>query len=337
VTRFVALSRARVDAQIRLTRISALLTPGIQVCFGFSFLFFIIYGSRLIQAGQISVGDFVAFNLYLLALMAPVTTVGRIIDIVQKGSASYLRLGELFNISSHIKQELNSEGILRLDGTIEFRHVRFRYPGAVKNALDDVSFKIESGETFGIAGATGSGKTTIANLILRLYDADSGEIFIGGENIQDIPVDMLRESIGYVPQDNFLFSTTIRNNIEFFSQGYKMEEIEEAARLSEIYDSIISFPDGFDTVIGERGVTLSGGQKQRVSIARALIKDPVILILDDSLSAVDSKTEKDILKNIRTILEKRSGILISHRISTLEKADHIILLKQGRIVEELRR
>ncbi|AEF86885.1 MDR-type ABC transporter [Treponema primitia ZAS-2] len=333
VKRFIGLSGERVSAQIRLTKISALLTPGIQICFGFSFLLFIIYGSRLIQAGQISVGDFIAFNLYLLALMAPVTTVGRIIDLIQKGNASYSRLEDLFNISDNRLHRIKQDAF-QLLGAIEFRHVSFRYPGAVGPTLEDISFKIKSGETFGIAGATGSGKTTIANLILRLYDPDSGEILIDGENIQDIPVDVLRESIGYVPQDNFLFSTTIKNNIEFFSQSYKMEEIEEAARLSEIYDNIISFPDGFDTLVGERGVTLSGGQKQRVSIARALIKDPAILILDDSLSAVDSKTEQDILKNIRRLLEKRSGILISHRLSTIEKADHIILLDRGRIIEQ---
>jgi ATP-binding cassette subfamily B protein len=333
VGRFVMLSQERADAQRRLVRISGLLTPGIQICFGFSFLVFIIYGSRLIQAGYISLGDFVAFNLYLLALMGPVTTIGRIIDIIQKGNASYHRLGELFNVSGMVPFQIRQE-VPRPEGAVEFRHVSFRYPGALKNALDDVSFTIKSGETLGIAGPTGSGKTTIANLLLRLYEADSGEILIDGENIQDYPVDVLRESIGYVPQDNFLFSATIKSNIEFFSRDYKMEEIEDAARLSEIYDSIINFPDGFDTVIGERGVTLSGGQKQRVSIARALIKDPVLLILDDSLSAVDSKTEQEILKNIRTVLDKRSGLIISHRLSTIEKADHIILLKEGCIVEE---
>jgi ATP-binding cassette subfamily B protein len=333
VSRFVLLSRERVDAQKHLVRISALLSPGIQICFGFSFLVFIIYGSRFIQAGLISLGDFVAFNLYLLALMGPVTTIGRIIDIIQKGNASYHRLGELFNVSGFIPFRIRQE-LPRPKGAVEFRHVSFRYPGAVKNALDDVSFKIKSGKTLGIAGHTGSGKTTIANLLLRLYEADSGEILIDGENIQNYPVDILRENIGYVPQENFLFSATIKSNIEFFSRDYKMEEIEEAARLSEIYDSIISFPEGFDTVIGERGVTLSGGQKQRVSIARALIKDPVLLILDDSLSAVDSKTERGILKNIRNVLDKRSGIIISHRLSTIEGADHIILLRDGRIVEE---
>jgi ATP-binding cassette subfamily B protein len=334
VNRFVLLSQDRVDAQRRLVRISALLTPGIQICFGFSFLIFIIYGSRLIQAGQISLGDFVAFNLYLLALMGPVTTIGRIIDIIQKGNASYHRLGELFDLSGFMPPRVRPEEFPRPQGAVEFRHVSFRYPGAVKNALDDVSFKIGGGETLGIAGQTGSGKTTIANLLLRLYEADSGEILIDGKNIQDYPLDVLRENIGYVPQDNFLFSATIKSNIEFFSRDYKMEEIEEAARLSEIYDSIVSFPDGFDTVIGERGVTLSGGQKQRVSIARALIKDPVLLILDDSLSAVDSKTEQGILKNIRSFQDRRSGILISHRLSAIEKADRIILLGEGRILEE---
>jgi ATP-binding cassette subfamily B protein len=341
LNRFIELSKERMNAQMRLVRISALLTPGIQISFGISYVFFIIYGSRFIQKGMISSGDFVAFNLYLLALMAPVTTIGRIIEIIQKGSASYHRLEEIFDIDGEKTLCLSIPATdgddvknIELRGSVEFRNVCFRYPGARRNALTDISFKVENGQTLGIIGATGSGKTTIVNLILRLYDVDSGEILIDGINIDDIPLDVLRENIGYVPQDNFLFSTTIRNNIEFFCHDYKIEEIEEAARLSQIYDGIVSFPDGFDTVIGERGVTLSGGQKQRISIARALIKDPVILILDDSFSAVDSKTEMGILKNIRTILENRSGIIISHRLSTIEKADKVILLDDGRIIAQ---
>ena len=295
LARFNELSEKRVETQMRLTRASALLTPAIQVCFGVSFLVFIIFGSDLVQRGSITVGDFVAFNLYLLAIMVPVVNIGRIMDFIQKGIASYRRLSVLFDSRDEMEKSVSDDPSDNLRGKIEFRGVSFGYPDSGEFALRDITLTIDPGTTLGIVGATASGKTTLANLLLRLYDVEEGEILLDGVSIKDVPIDILRERIGYVPQDNFLFSTTIRSNIEFFRRDYSDDEIEDAARQSELYESILAFPDGFETVVGERGVTLSGGQKQRLSIARALVKDPSILVLDDSLSAVDAATERKII------------------------------------------
>jgi ATP-binding cassette subfamily B protein len=200
--------------------------------------------------------------------------------------------------------------------------------------LKDINIDLEAGKTLGIIGKTGSGKTTLVNLMLRLYQIDRGHIYIDNTDINDIPIATLRDNIGYVPQDNFLFSATIRKNIEFFKEVYNEDDVEEAARMSSVYDNIIDFPEGFETMIGERGVTLSGGQKQRISIARAILKDPSIMILDDSLSAVDTKTEEEILGDLKNVLNNRTGIIIAHRISTLKHADEIIVLDRGRIIEK---
>ncbi len=333
VDNFLKYSRRRVDTQMNLTGISALLSPCAQVCFGFSFLFFIVYGSGLVIDGTISLGDYVAFNTYMLAIMGPVTNISRVIDVWQRGLASYRRLSVIFDTPPATGLTLVDSSVCSIKGRLDITNLNFSYPGAKKRALKNINLTVEQGKTIGIIGKTGSGKTTLNNLLLRLYDIEDGHILIDGMDINDIPVDILRECIGYVPQDNFLFSTSIRNNIEFFRSIYSDDEIEEAARLSGVYDNIISFPDGFDTVIGERGATLSGGQKQRISIARAIVKNPSILILDDSLSAVDTKTEEEILGNIKRLLENRTGIIISHRISTIMHADEIIYMNGGRIVE----
>ena len=333
VESFIKFSQQRVDTQMKLTGVSALLGPCAQICFGISFLFFIVYGSKLVTGGSITLGDYVAFNTYMMAIMGPVMNISRIIDVWQRGIASYKRLKVLFETPPG--SGLNSEecDICDINGSLEIKNLNFTYPGTGKRALKNINLLIEKGNTLGILGKTGSGKTTLVNLLLRLYDVNEGHIFIDGKDINGLPVDVLRECIGYVPQDNFLFSTTIRNNIEFFRSIYSDYEIEQAARLSGVYDNIVSFPDGFDTVVGERGVTLSGGQKQRISIARALVKNPSILILDDSLSAVDTKTEEEILGNIKRLLENRTGIIISHRVSTVRHADEIIFMDGGRITE----
>lgn len=340
VDNFLKFSQQRVDTQMRLTRVSALLGPCAQVCFGVSFLLFIVYGSRQVVKGVISLGDYVAFNSYMMAIMGPVMNISRIIDVWQRGIASYKRLNEIFDVQPGIMDSGEADfpsddktGISSSYDSLEIKNLNFTYPGASRRALKNINIKLDKGKTLGIIGKTGSGKTTLMNLLLRLYDVDDGHIFFDGNDINNIPVEVLRESIGYVPQDNFLFSTTIRRNIEFFRNMASDYEIEQAARMSGVYDNIISFPDGFDTVIGERGTTLSGGQKQRISIARALVKDPSILILDDSLSAVDTKTEEEILDNIRELLKKRTGIMISHRVSTVRHADEILFMDGGRIVE----
>lgn len=333
VDNFLKYSKRRVDTQMDLTRISALLGPCAQVCFGISFLLFIVYGSAQVIKGTITLGDYVAFNSYMMAIMGPVMNISRIIDVLQRGIASFRRLNEIFDTPAGIAQSEGEQDISGIYGGLEIRNLSFTYPGASRRALKNINIKLDSGKTLGILGKTGSGKTTLVNLLLRLYDVDDGHILIDGSDINSIPVDLLRESIGYVPQDNFLFSTTIRDNIEFFKNLYSDYEIEQAARISGVYDNIISFPEGFDTVVGERGVTLSGGQKQRISIARALVKKPSLFILDDSLSAVDTKTEEEILANIREHLKKRTGIIISHRVSTVKFADEIIVMDNGKIAE----
>lgn len=333
VDNFLKYSQRRVDTQMSLTRISALLSPCAQFCFGFSFLFFIVYGSKLVIEGGISLGDYVAFNTYMLAIMGPVTNISRIIDVWQRGLASYRRLSVIFDTPPASGLTSDDRSVCSIKGRLEIRNLNFTYSGSKKRALKNINLTLEQGKTLGIIGKTGSGKTTLVNLLLRLYDIDDEIIFIDSMDINTIPVDILRECIGYVPQDNFLFSTTIRNNIEFFRSIYSDDEIEEAARISGVYDNIVSFPEGFDTIIGERGTTLSGGQKQRISIARAIVKNPSILILDDSLSAVDTKTEEEILGNMKRLLVNRTGIIISHRISTIMDADEICYMNNGRIVE----
>jgi len=330
---FLNFSHRRVETQMDLTRISALLGPCSQLCFGISFLFFIIYGSKLVIDGRISLGDYVAFNTYMLTIMAQVTSISRIIDVWQSGIASYRRLAVIFDTPPASGLTSEESSLSGIKGKIEIKNLTFSYPGVKKRALKDINISLEHGKTLGIIGRTGSGKTTLANLLLRLYDVGRGHIFIDGIDINDVPVDILREHIGYVPQDSFLFSATIKSNIEFFRPIYSDDEVEEAARLSGVYENILSFPEGFETIVGERGTTLSGGQKQRISIARAIIKNPSILILDDSLSAVDVKTEKEILSNMKKVLENKTGIIISHRASTIMHADEIIYMDNGRILE----
>lgn len=329
---FITYSRKRVDTHMHLIKASAMLGPATQVCFGVSFLLFIIYGSQLVVNGTISLGDYVAFNTYIMAIMGPITNIARIIEVWQKGVASFRRLDEIFSYPSHI-QDTEFEKVDNIEGEVLIKNLNFSYPGASKRALKNINIHVEKGKTLGILGKTGSGKTTLVNLLLRLYDVGDGHILVDGKDINSIPVDVLRENIGYVPQDNFLFSTTIKNNIEFFRHDHTEDEVMEATRMAGVYDNIVSFPHGFDTVVGERGVTLSGGQKQRISIARAIIKAPSILILDDSLSAVDTKTEEIILNNIKTILKDRTGVIISHRVSSVKHADEIVFMDKGKIVE----
>lgn len=343
---FIKYSQARVDTHMKLTRVSAFLAPSAQICFAASFLLFIVFGSELVIKGIISIGDYVAFNSYMAVIMGPIINISRIIEIWQRGIASFKRLDRIFRMKSDIESveestgeyigecgECNSSEQAGILGSIEIKNLNFTYPGAKTKALKNINIKLEQGKILGILGRTGSGKTTLVNLLLRLYPVKRGCIFIGGKDINDIPVEVLRENIGYVPQDNFLFSTTIRNNIEFFRPIYSDDEIEHAAKISAVYDNILAFPDGFDTVVGERGTTLSGGQKQRISIARAVIKNPCILIFDDSFSSVDTRTEKEILGNIRNFLQNRTGIIITHRISTIEYADEIIFMDNGKITE----
>lgn len=332
VENFEALNDQMVESNISMIRISSFLSPVIELCFSISFVLNLIIGGNMVLKESISLGDFIAFNGYLAMIMAPIVSIGRVITIFQRGMASLKRLNEIFNVNPLIKdgeKAINK----RVEGEIEFKSLDFSYPGVQEKALDGINIKIPKGHTLGIVGKTGSGKTTVANLLLKLYNVESGKIFIDGIDINDYSLAALRDGFGYVSQDNFLFSASIKDNIAFFKAAYSREEIEKAAQDSCIFDSITGFPDGFNTILGERGVNLSGGQKQRISIARALVKNPAILILDDSLSAVDTITEARILENFKEIRRGKTTIIIAHRMSAVEHADEIIVLDGGRICE----
>ncbi len=321
-------------------KLSASFGPVVEVCFGVSFTLVLLIGSSYVSQGLITLGDFVAFNTYLTMLRRPIATIGRIVEVWQSAFASMDRLDDVFVSKTDIVDTPeaiewgNTVQDKRLRGDITVRNLSFSYPGSKTQALKDISFDLKAGQTLAIIGPTGSGKTTLINLLLRLYPVERGRIFLDGRDINDIPIEVVRENIGCVPQDGFLFSTSIGENIRFYNSSHTQAEVEKAAKMASVYNDVIEFPDGFDTVVGERGITLSGGQKQRVSIARAIIKDPSILILDDSLSAVDTKTEEEILGNVQAVLQNRTGIIIAHRISTIKHADQIIVLDKGQIIEQ---
>lgn len=333
VLNFEELNNKMKESNISMTRISSILSPLTKVCFGVSFMINLIYGSKLVKTGVISLGDFVAFNGYLTMIMQPIISIGRVINIFQRGMASLKRLNEIFEVEPEIIDGVTDIQPNVINGSIEFKNLNYAYSNSTELALNDINLKIDKGQIIGIIGKIGSGKTTLMNLLLKLYNTEPGKIFIDGKDINDFTLETLRENIGYVPQDNFLFSATIQENIKFFKDVYSDEEIEDAARMSMIYDSIMEFPEKFETIVGERGVNLSGGQKQRISIARAIIKNPSILILDDALSAVDTKTEEEILKNLKTIMKDRTGIIIANRISAIMHADLILVMDHGRIIE----
>jgi len=326
-------SDRRTKVQLDYVKLSGLLGPSVQICFGVSFTLVLIIGSNFVSKGVITLGNFVSFNMYLAMLTRPITHIGKIVEVWQNALASIKRLDDIFEKKSEITDEDSKVQNIKFKGNIEIRNLSFKYPGSKKYALKNIDIKLESGKTLALIGRTGSGKTTLVNLLLKLYKTERNKIFIDGIDINDIDTATLRENIGCVPQDNFLFSTTIKQNVAFFNKEFNDDQVINATKMSGVYDDIAEFPDGFNTVIGERGITLSGGQKQRVSIARAFIKDPSILILDDCLSAVDTRTEEKILNNIKNILKDRTGIIIAHRISTIKHADEIIVLDDGEIIE----
>jgi len=332
------LNREKVEAAIIMTRVSGVLRPAGEVLFGFSFLLYIILGGWLTIKGAISLGDFVAFNSYMALITQPVLNIARIMEVWQSALASMKRLDLVFNSETEAYSEEVPAGPEAenhvIKGKLVIRDLTFYYPGSDRAVLKNINITVPSGSTLGIVGKTGSGKSTLAQLLLRLYPVENGKIFIDDLDINKMSLESIRENIGFVPQDSFMFSTSIRDNIDFFAHKYSDEQIEYAARFASIYDDIEDFPDKFDTLVGERGVTLSGGQKQRISIARAIIRKPSILILDDSLSAVDSRTEEEILHNIKSILSGRTGIIIAHRVSTVMHCDNIIYIEAGKIAEQ---
>jgi len=331
---FTASNQDYYEKNLKLIKIQAILDPAVNFISGISLFLLLSYGGYLIIQEKITLGDFVAFNGYLGLLTWPIMAIGWLINLFQRGAASLARLNKIFDTQPEIIDDQRFvKEIKELNGEIRVENLSFQYPGQNNQILKNISFRIERGKTLAIVGRTGSGKSTIANLLTRLYNPPYGTIFLDNHEIHKIPLQTLREKIGIVPQEQFLFSDTIRNNLAFALDDVSDNNLFTAARLAHIYDDIMEFPDNFSTVVGERGVMLSGGQKQRIAIARAIIKDPPILILDDSLSAVDTKTEEIILENLREFRKKRTTIIIAHRISTIKDADEIIVLDNGEIIE----
>ena len=317
---------------LRLTKIQALFYPLILGLIGLSTILTVYAGSAQVIKGALTFGNIAEFIIYVNLLTWPVTSLGWISSITQRAAASQKRINEFLKTKNDIvsKENLKSQ----ITGSIAFKNVGFVYPDSGIEALRDISFNVEPGESLAIIGTTGSGKSTIANLITRMYDCTSGSIDIDSNKIENYDVVNLRSQIGYVPQDVFLFSDSIYNNIAFGANEAVEETVLQGAKDADVYNNIVDFPDGFATMLGERGITLSGGQKQRVSIARAICRDPKILILDDALSAVDTKTENAILQSLSKIMRGRTSIIISHRVSSAKLADKIIVLDDAQIVEE---
>ena len=291
------------------------------------------YGGYLVYHGKFSAGMLVEFISYFTSVVWPIMAVSELIDMTSRGRASLARIGELLDAEITVADRPGVSELENVRGDIEFRDLTFRYPDGEFDALEHVSFTIKAGENVGLVGKTGSGKTTLVDLLLRTYNVPDGTVFLDGRDVNEVSIRSVRAACAYVPQDNFLFSDTIEHNIAFGVEEYDRADVIEMARLADVDDNIRGFQLGYDTVLGERGVTVSGGQKQRISIARALLKDSPVLILDDSVSAVDTKTEKAILQGLRETRAGRTTILIAHRISTIESMDKILFIDEGRLVD----
>lgn len=336
VAQFEMLNRDYYEKNLDLAKLQAVFYPLMSGLIGVSVILTVWIGGEMVIAGQMTIGAISQFLIYVASLAWPMISIGWVTNIIQRAAASQIRLNEILNLAPEISDSDNvNHQISKLEGTIEFKKVSFAYPSNPERlVLKNISFKLAQGAKLAIVGATGSGKSTLVNLIPRMIEATSGEILIDGIPIRHIPLKVLRKHIGFVPQDYFLFSDTIRGNIAFGAIEASDSDVRHAAEIACIHDDIQAFPAQYDTIIGERGITLSGGQKQRTSIARALIRKPSILILDDALSAVDTKTEDGILHNLNTATHTTTTILISHRISTVRNADIILLLENGEIVEQ---
>ena len=317
---------------LKLTRIQSLFFPLIMGLIGLSTILTVYAGSTEVIAGDLSFGNIAEFIIYVNMLTWPVTSLGWTSSMVKRAEASQKRINEFLETKTNILS--GKLPVREIKGKIEFKNVSFTYPDTGIKALNNISFTVNPGESLGIIGTTGSGKSTVSNLISRLFDVRDGEIKIDDIPIQDYSLNNLRTQIGYVPQDVFLFSDSIGNNIGFGLSSVGNDRIEQAAKDADVHSNIMEFPEGFKTRVGERGITLSGGQKQRVSIARAVVREPKILMLDDALSAVDTKTENNILNSLKRIMKDRTSIIISHRVSSAKLADKIIVLSDGQIVEE---
>ncbi len=328
---FRRLNKDNENANIDYTKASVLLNISVTLFVESVICIILGYGGWLVHEGVFNAGQLVEFIGYFTAIVWPVMAVSQLIEMRSRGKASLDRIGELLDAVPDVVDRPGLTEGEPLKGGIEFKDLTFRYPGGEFDVLSDVSFSIRPGESVGVIGKTGAGKTTLVDLILRTYNVPDGTVFLDGRDVNDIPIKTVRKYAAYVPQDNFLFSDTIRTNIAFASENDDEAAVIEAAKMADVHDNIDEFPEKYATVLGERGVTVSGGQKQRISIARALMKDAAILILDDSVSAVDVKTEKVILENLKKLRAGKTTILIAHRISTIEDMDKILFLDDGRV------
>ena len=370
---FEATNRKKKASVLRVAKANSVVWPTLEFLIGLCKLITVFLGGYMFYQKTISLAQFVAFNQYVSMLVWPMIAAGDSLNMISQGRAAVKRLNEIFDAKAEILDTGKDSGITELSGSFALNGLKFRYPGTESNVLDGVSVSVKQGETLAIMGKTGCGKTTVANLLLRLYDTDPGQITYDGHDIKDIPLDVLRSNVALVPQDNFLFSDSVQANIAFGTRKYiefpdeklslaiinksedelnhyldrkmsercakndelnnDLEAVEEAAKTAVVHDNIMDFTNGYSTVVGERGVTMSGGQKQRSSIARALMKDAPLLILDDSLSAVDTDTEEKIIDNLKRVRNGKTNIIIAHRISTVRNADHIMILEGGKVAE----
>ncbi len=329
---FRRLNKKNEETNVAYTKLSTLLNVTVSLLVESVVCIILGYGGYLVHEGVFDAGQLVEYISYFVTLVWPVMAISGLIEMTSRGKASLKRIGELLEAKQDVVDREGVKEPQTLRGEIQFKNLTFRYPDGAFDVLKDVSFTIAAGENVGIVGRAGAGKTTLVDLILRTYNVPDGTLFLDGNDVNDIPIRTVREAAAYVPQDNFLFSDTIENNIGFAVEQITEEQAAEAAELADVHDNIVGFQDGYQTVLGERGVTVSGGQKQRISIARALMKNAKILILDDSVSAVDTKTEQKILSNLKRTRANQTTILIAHRISTVENMDKIIFLDEGCVV-----
>jgi ATP-binding cassette subfamily B protein len=333
---FTAMSDRFQESSLRLARMRSVIGPIMNIVGGVGALVVLWLGGRRVLAGRLSVGDLVAFIGYLHLLAWPTMALGWMLSVFQRGRAAMQRLNELFGVAPAIADAPDAAPVVPFRGEIELRDVTFRYPGRPGGPpiLDRVSLRIPAGKTVALVGRTGSGKTALAQLLPRLFDVESGQVLVDGRDVRTLPLAWLRAAVGLVPQDPFLFSRTVRENVAFAVDGLEPDRIAWAVQAAGLARDVADMPAGLDTVVGERGVTLSGGQKQRVTLARVLASDPRVLVLDDALASVDASTEREILDRLQDVFRTRTTVLIAHRLTTVREADEIVVLEQGRVVEQ---
>jgi ATP-binding cassette subfamily B protein len=334
IAAFNELNRLYAEKNLGLVRVDALMRPLMQFLIGMGFVLIIWAGVPAAIRGEITVGQFTVFNMYLFRLIWPLIALGYVVNLYQRGTASLKRMNAIFAIESSIADPGDVKTQPSIKGQIEFRNLTFRYHPNDEPVLRDINLVIPEGQTVAFVGRTGSGKSTLVNLISRIVEAPEDTVLVDGVSVRDYPLAQLRSSIGYVPQETFLFSDALSENIAFGVDKAERSQIEEAAEVAGLTEDVEGFPDGFETLVGERGLTLSGGQKQRTAIARAILREPKILILDDAMSSVDTYTEERILGELRGVMRGRTSLIVSHRISTVRDADLICVLDEGRIIEQ---